>query len=121
MNNKGQTLVFFVALFPVILIIFAFVFDSAYMIMEKNKLNDISKTSIKYLVEDNKDIDKIKEIVYKNDDQINIINIKENNVHLKKNLDPIFGKIIGFDNYEIESNINGYIENNKLIIKEKGN
>ena len=48
MNNKGQTLVFFVALFPVILIIFAFVFDSAYMIMEKNKLNDISKTSIKY-------------------------------------------------------------------------
>lgn len=121
MNNKGQTLVFFVALFPVILIIFAFVFDSAYMIMEKNKLNDISKISIKYLVEDNKDIDKIKEVIYKNDDEIKIVDIKENNVHLKKNLDPIFGKIIGFDNYKIESNFIGFIENNKLIIKEKGN
>ena len=54
MNNKGQTLVLFVVLLPVILILLAFVFDTAYMSMESNRLNDIAKTSVKYIVKDNK-------------------------------------------------------------------
>jgi len=121
MNNKGQTLVLFVVLLPVILILLAFVFDTAYMSMESNRLNDIAKTSVKYIVKDNKDINEVKTIIKKNDNDIKIEKITTNSVYLKKEIKPIFGQIIGFKKYKLETNIYGVLEGNKLIIKEKGN
>lgn len=120
MNNKGQTLVLFVVLLPVILILLAFVFDTAYMSMEKNKLNDIAKTSLKYVVKDNKDINEVKKVIKENDNKIKIEKITNNNVYLKKEIKPIFGQIIGFQKYSLKTNLYGKMEGNKLIIKEKG-
>ena len=37
MNNKGQSLVFFVALIPLLFIIFAFIFDTSLIIRENNR------------------------------------------------------------------------------------
>lgn len=121
MNNKGQTLVFFIAMLPVILILCAFIFDSALITYQNNKLNDIASLSIKYLVENKKSVSDVKNIINKNDSEIKIVNINNSNVHLKKTIDSIFGKIVGYNEYYLETNLTGHIENNKLVIKEKGN
>ena len=54
MNNKGQTLVLFVVLIPLILMLFAFVFDSAYISRKDTELEGIATSSLKSVME-NKD------------------------------------------------------------------
>ena len=121
MNNKGQTLVVFVVLLPVVLILFAYVFDTCYITMENKRLNDIASSSVKYLVVDNKSVSDVESIIYKNDLDIEVVSILDNNVHLKKDIEPIFGRIIGFNKYYLETNIIGTLVNGKLVLEEKGN
>lgn len=120
MNNKGQTLVLFVILLPLILILCAYAFDNTYIVIENNKLKNIADDSINYLAS-NESIEKVTKVIKSNDKNINIVFIDENNVHLKKEIEPIFGKIIGFDKYKLEVNRKGKISNGELVIEEKGN
>ena len=39
MNNRGQSLIMFVLLLPVIALLMAFVIDSSFSLMEKNRLD----------------------------------------------------------------------------------
>ena len=99
MNNKGQTLVLFVILIPVFLGLFAFCFDNIYMSIEKNKLLDIAEIANDY--KNSKTNDEIKDLILKNDKDIKKINIR-NKIILEKEIDSIFGKIIGLDTYKIK-------------------
>ena len=119
MNNKGQTLVFFVILIPLVFIIFAVVFDYSYMVREHNRVSDIGKSGLNYLLKDNKTKEEVEEVILKNDKTLKITFPKNNKISLEKNIDSIFGKIIGFDDYEIKVTLTGKIQNNKLIIEEE--
>lgn len=119
MNNKGQSLVVFVILLPVFLIIVAFSVDLGYIAIEKNKLNDINKSAIKYLVKDNKDRESIRKIINRNDKHIEIMQFTLNRIVLTKEINSIFGGIVNLDTYTITSDLVGKMDNNKLII-EKG-
>ena len=101
MNNKGQSLVLFVIILPIIILLFIYLFDLANLTGEKIKLDNIAKQSITYLKED-KDILKVQNYIIKNDKEIKIININETEVHLEKEVPSIFGKNIGFKSYKIE-------------------
>ena len=59
MNNKGQTLVLFVILVPFVLAICAFAFDSAYILIKDNELESIAKSSVRSIIEDSADYDKV--------------------------------------------------------------
>lgn len=119
MNNNGQALVLFVVLIPILFILFAFVFDTSIMIRESGRVDSIARDSVKYLM-DGKTTLEVSKVITKNDKDIKIINITDNGVHLKKEIDSIFGKIIGFDTYKIEVNLFGKMVGDKLIINEKG-
>ena len=121
MNNKGQTLVLFVILLPIFLMIFAYVFDTCYMSVENRKLTDIAEDSVRYLVVDKKDSSLVKEVIYKNDSDVKIVSVLGNNVHLKKDIKPVFGRIVGFDKYSLEVNITGEMVDGYLVLEEKGN
>ena len=119
MNNKGQTLVLFVVLIPFILALFAFVIDSAYIVKEDTKLKSIATSSLKSL-NDNKNISDIKKIIKTNDNNIQIVVIDNNKIHLTNQIDPIFGKIVGYEKYNLDIELYSTFENGKLVIKEKG-
>lgn len=119
MNNKGQSLVVFVILLPILLILMAFSIDIGYQLIEKSKLVDINKTAITYLVKDKKDQNTIKEVIAKNDKEIKIEKITQNRIKLTKNINSVFGKLVKLKTYKITSDLSGRLENNKLII-EKG-
>ena len=123
MNRKGQTLVIFIIILPVILIAMAYLVDTGLMLINKSKLDSTSKIIIDKYYDYEGDIDSVIE-KYLKDNNLNYTNYevkKDNNFNLKIDIKiaSIFGKVVGLEEYEITSNITGYKENDKLKFKNE--
>lgn len=118
MNKKGQALVMFVMLLPIVLMLFAYVFDSSYIVLEEKKLNDIAEKSLKYL--EKYDIEKVKVFIYENNKNIIIKDLGNNYIHLKYDAKPIFGRFVGYDYYHLESIYKSEFVDGVLRINKKG-
>lgn len=120
MGKKGQALVLFVMILPIIVMLFAYIFDQSLIIIENKKLESIAKDSITYMYEE-KGYSDIKNFIKENDKNIKIKNIDIDNLSIKleKNINSYFGKILGFDNYKIKQNKKGIIKDNKLYIEKR--
>lgn len=108
LNNKGQSLVMFICLLPILLLIVLAIVDISRMVIEKNKLNNINNIAIWYYSNHKEDDDvteRIISLVKRNDeDIINVrINKDKNTIYLDKKIDSTMGKIIGISEYEIVS------------------
>lgn len=108
LNNKGQSLVMFICLLPILLLIVLTIVDVSRMVIEKNKLNNINYIAISYYSNHKEDDDvteRIISLVKRNDeDIINVrINKDKNTIYLDKKIDSTMGKIIGISEYEIVS------------------
>ena len=83
MNNKGQSLVLFVIMIPLILFILFMVYDIGNMVLLKERLDNINYLVINYgldHVSDNGIQDKLNELINKNKDDIDSVSIViENN------------------------------------------
>lgn len=107
MNNRGQVLVVFVILLPILLLIFTFVVDIGLLSIEKRKISNNTYDAVEYYLEN---LDKEK--------TINLLN---------SNLEDIKIDIIDEDIYVIiyvEKNYKGIfniIYDNKIIVTYKGN
>jgi Flp pilus assembly protein TadG len=126
LNNKGQTLILFVILIPIVLVLMALVIDTSYLYKEKTKLESTTKTIIKnnYDKKDSDDIDKIITDLYqKNNIETNnlSISVSDNSLAIKNyySIDSIFGNIIGIKKYDIKVSLKGIKNNDEIkIIKE---
>lgn len=127
MNNKGQTLVIFVILIPLLIVLLALVIDIGLIQSEKTKLNNSLKVIIKNSFNNQEELSNIEnrfnELIKEN--KLNYEKIEVNylnnrlSIKLIKSISSLFGKAIGINNYDIEIQLTGYKENDKLII-EKG-
>lgn len=100
LNNRGQSLVIFVIVLPILLLFISYVFDVITINYEKNRLNNIEvqvKDNINTLTDD-----EIVMLVNKNDKEINI-DIKGNEIKLSKSIKGIFNKITNQEYYNINS------------------
>ena len=107
MNNKGQVLVLFVILLPILLLIFTFVVDIGLLSIEKRKISNNTYDAVDYYLES---LDKEKTIKLLNSNLENIkINIEDEDVYViisvEKNYKGIFNIIYG----------------NEIIVIYKGN
>ena len=87
MNNKGQALVTFILVLPIILIIISLVIDYGVLSIDKRKISNNIKSSIEYGLTNIKDDNIAKdteEIIYKNLDKKKIknilINVNDNSI-----------------------------------------
>lgn len=121
MNNKGQSLILFVLLLPVFILLFAYVFDTALILSNDHKLQKIGEEVIYAMYED-VSIRDLEKLINKNDQEIKIekLNLDEKRVHLKKDIDSFFGKIIGFKTYHLDTSLKGTLKNGQVIIEKKG-
>lgn len=124
MNNKGQTLVIFIIMIPIILLIFTLIIDLGYVSKEKIKIDSTLRVIIRNVLEkETFSKEMIDDLIEKN--ELTYDNYKysyENGllkINITKNIKSILGKIINTDIYKIEIKLTGYIENDKIII-EKG-
>lgn len=127
LNNKGQTLVAFIILLPVLIMVFALIIDLGLLSIEKRKIDNEIKSTITYglknIESDNLDL-KLRKLILKNIDNINNEDIKiriENNyikISLSVERKSIF-KIIGKEKNDINSSYIGIVDNNKIKIEKE--
>ena len=126
LNNKGQTLIMFILLIPLILVIMALVIDTSFVYKEKIKFQSVTKTIMKTTYE-NKDTtdfnDKTINLYKKNGIDTNNIVIKVNSdsvvIKNQAKVKSVFGNIIGIKNYEVKFSYKIYKENESIkVIKE---
>lgn len=123
MNNKGQSLALFVILIPLIIMLGAYVVDIGYMKYNQNKLNGINNYMVDYSLDnlDNLDKEKVKNMIIKNDEDINTINITEIDngvqIELRKTFKGLFGYFVGKNIYDAKSVYKGVIIDDKKEIE----
>jgi len=121
-NKKGQVLVSFVLLIPLLLVFLLFVIDISNMHIAKTKVDGILIFSIQEYLEKSKTIEEIKNDILRNDSNIENINIelRDNKIKIRctKKFRSIFKNLSLFDNYEINSYYQGNVINGKIIVRK---
>ena len=122
MNNKGQTLIIFVILIPILILVAALVVDTGLMAFEKERYRGIIENGIEEYF-DTGNVEETKKIFSLNDiakEEYTII-IQENQIEVSLNtsIEAIFGKIINLQEYEIKMNYVGTKEGERVIINKK--
>ena len=124
LNNKGQSLVLFIVMLPILLLILVLVIDIGRVIVLKQELDNINKIVLDYGL-DNLDMDnldnKIVELVKLNNNKINDINIdlEEDKLYVELNTDTdgILLGLVDISILDIKSSYVGYIKDNKKIFE----
>jgi len=121
LNNKGQTLVLFVLLLPIMLCIMVLVFDIGKFICLKQELNHINSMVVSYGIEHYNDEDIVNElnhlILLNSDNLSNIeVNVEENKVYvdLLSSDSSIFGNIFNIEMFEVRSSYVGNVSDKKI-------
>ena len=124
LNNKGQSLILFVIILPILLLIVILVIDVGKALVLKQELKNINNIVIDYGLDnlDKEDLEnELIELIKLNNDQIDNINVNLENdkiyVELKEKIDGIFSKIIDVSAFNINSSYVGYVENNEKRIE----
>lgn len=120
-NNKGQSLVMFVLLLPIMILIMFMVIDIGKMILLRNELDNINYLAIDYGLDnlDNDNIEDIlKDVVYKNRNSIDSNSILIDDEKIKIVLeDKVNLIILKNSNIRVKSSYVGYFNGDKKIIE----
>ena len=123
MGNKGQSLVIFVLILPVLLLLFALVWEVGNLSVTINRYETEIKDTIEYGLNhsDDDNLENVLTDLLKTniDGDINVkINNKVITVRVKKRYDAIFNKLFNH-RFDIDLVYNGYKENDKIIINKE--
>ena len=120
MNSKGQTLVIFIIILPVIILGVSYLVDTGLMYIGRSKLISTCKVIIdKYYDEEISD-SKVEEYLKNNEIRYTNYKVsKDNNlsIEVESKIDSIFGNVVGIKEYEISVKVTGYKENDKIKFK----
>lgn len=123
LNNKGQSLVMFVIIVPILCLILTLVYDVGTAIYEKNRLANTSYMVIEYGLDN---IDSVSEsdlieLIQKNTSSLSYISVliqdDEIEIKLSKNIKGIIGKMFGFNLIEANTEYSGKIINGEKKIE----
>ena len=123
MDSKGQTLVIFVLILPILLLLFALIWEVGNLGLTINKYETEIKDTIEYGLNhlDDENLENILTNLLKANLEGNI-NVEINNqvikVKKKKKYDALFNNLLN-NRFDIDLTYNGYIENNKFIIQKE--
>ena len=123
MNNKGQSLVLFVLLIPLVFLVLFMVYEIGRMTLLRHELDNINYIAVDYglgKIDDENVSDEMRELILKNNSEIdNIeITIEDGKVYVTLQ-DSISMKGSLFNNvFMVKSAYVGYLENEEKIIKK---
>ena len=122
LNNKGQSLVLFVVIMPIILLMFVLVYDIGNAMYEKNKLSNVSYMVIDYALDNMDKVDEndLIDLIDKNTNNLSSVSVLKVNVTLTKTIKGTFGKVFNFDLIEAKSEYTGYMDNGNKRIEKVG-
>lgn len=123
MDSKGQTLVIFVLILPILLLLFALILEVGNLGLTTNKYETEIKDTIEYGLNhlDNENLEEVLTNLLKAnlDGDISVeINNQVIKVNVKQKYDALFNNLLN-NRFDIDLTYNGYIENEKLIIQKE--
>lgn len=121
LNNRGQTLVLFVMLLPIMLLVMVLVFDIGKSIAEKQKLDNISFMIVSYGIEHSNDdnieatLNELVTLNYKDATDVEVL-VKDDyvSVSLGGKVKGVFGNLVGKSFFEVRSYYIGNINDKKI-------
>ena len=124
LNNKGQSLILFVLMLPVLLFVMILVIDMGNLMVEKQKLNNINYIMIDYGLS-NITKEDLEEYIYNylklNDEKIDKIKVSKTDnditINLGKKESSMLGHILNLKEVEIISSYKGSIIDDKKVIE----
>ena len=124
MNNKGQSLITFVLMIPILLLILFMVYDIGNMVLLKLNLDNINYLAIDYGLDklDDSDLNnKLTQMINKNKSDIDSIDIVIEDGKIKIALEDKINNKLSLINkmnlFKIKSKYIGYKEEDKKIIR----
>lgn len=124
LNNKGQTLVMFIVIIPILISIMVLVIDLGSAFTKKQELNNVNKLVIEYgldnLDQENLESDLTSYITMNAKDLSNVKVTVENNtinVTTKAYINGIISKALNIDGFEIVSEYHGYLSGEEKRIE----
>ena len=117
MNNRGQSLITFVLVLPLLVLFIAFFIDSALSIAEKSKLSGSVYDNLKIALDkDIRESDVISSAIKKNIDSDITIIINEDNIKInaKSKKKSVFGNLFKLPYYNLEINFCGSYLDKKI-------
>ncbi len=125
MNKKGQTLITFLLLLPLILTFLVFIINEGEIYIIKRRASNNVKRAINYWFETKEEVthDKLQTFLYKNIEQIKALNLNFDKEQIKVNI-TVNAKgslpmIIKKDPFLIKLSYKGYLKEEKLIIEKE--
>lgn len=126
LNNKGQSLVLWILLLPILLGILTLVMDVGRAYQQKNELDNVTEFILenslkKENIPHENQKQEIKDLLkYNLKDTASTITIEENKIMIKNEiyLKGILTSIIGIDGFLIQNEYQGYLEENVPKIKK---
>lgn len=122
MNRRGQVLILFITLLPLIIMCVALIIDKGFLYMEKRHIDLVVKDTTLYGM---KNIESVTEKELYDLLEKNIDNIKEKQVVMNNGIlrisvsldkNGLFSGLFGEDRYEIKSEYKGMIEHDSIRI-----
>ncbi len=120
LNHRGQSLVLFIIVIPLIIGLVALIVDLGLMTSKKVKLNEVTREILKEVITKDNYEELIKKLYQENDIDIDNLEIVKNDYLRIKNeidVDSIFGKIIGLKKYTIKVDLKASYQNGKIKIE----
>lgn len=119
MNNKGQVLVSFVIILPILLLLCGGLIEYSIIAYNKEKANSVTKSVIRdNITEKNEEV--IKDLMKANgiNNEVNVIASGDLEIAYTLNIESFLGKIINKDSYEINIDIIGHQDGSKIEFKK---
>ena len=123
MNSKGQVLICFVLILPIVFMVFALVINLGLLSIEKRKITNTIKNSITYGLKhiDDENIEgTLRELIKKNIDDIDELIVFVDNNYISVKVSKKYNGILKYlSSEDIKLYYNGNIRDSKIIIKEE--
>ena len=124
LNNKGQSLVLFIVVLPILLLILVLVIDVGRILVLKQELDNINKIVLDYGLDslDKEDYnEEMIKLIKLNNNDIEDINIRLDKdklyVELGIDADGMLSGLVNISVFDIKSSYVGYIDNNSKRIE----
>lgn len=121
MNNKGQSLVLFVLIIPILIGMMVLVIDVGNAMVIKNKMNGVIEMVIDAAIDGEYNQDEITKLIdYNLEEFYNTVKIKDELIEVESctYVEGVISKVFGFDGFRVVSKYRGYKENNKKVIEK---
>ncbi len=119
MNNKGQVLVIFIILLPLIVLMFGLLIDYGNLANEKRKIdNNIKETlkfGIKHINDENIKQD-LEQLLKENIDDINSLELLIEDKKITITLTKKYKSLFNLKNYNINTTYRAYLKDDKIEI-----